>query len=109
MESYILTIVFGIILIIIGRLNMKGNISSLHSYHRKRVTEEDRIPFGRKVGIGTIIIGISLILFGTLLFCAELSNNNICEYFGNAILIIGFIVGIGFNFYAMFKYNKGIF
>lgn len=109
MESYIFTIIFGIICIIIGFLNTKGNISLLHSYHRKRVKEEDRIPFGKKVGIGTIIIGVSLIIFGTLMYIAELLNNNIYTYVGNTILIIGFIIGIGFNFYAMFKYNKGIF
>lgn len=109
MYSYIVTITLGIILIVIGILNMKGDISSLHAYHRKRVTEEDRIPFGRKVGIGTIIIGVSFVLFGILLIVAKLSNSNIFEYIGNAILTTGFIVGIGFNFYAMFKYNKGIF
>ena len=108
-ESYIVTIVLAIILIVIGILNMKGNISSLHSYHRKRVTEEDRIPFGRKVGVGTIIIGISLILFGTLMSAFELLTNTMYEHIANIILIIGLIVGIGFNFYAMFKYNKGIF
>lgn len=109
MESYIATIIFGIIFIVIGILNMKGNISSLHSYHRKRVKEEDKIPFGRKVGIGTIIIGVSLIIFGILMSSAELLANDIYEYVGNTILIIGFIFGLGFNFYAMFKYNKGIF
>lgn len=109
MESYIATIIFGIIFIVIGILNMKGNISSLHSYHRKRVKEEDRILFGRKVGVGTIIIGISLIIFGTLMYAAELLTNAMYEHIANIILIIGLIVGIGFNFYAMFKYNKGIF
>lgn len=109
MESYIATIIFGIIFIVIGILNMKGNISSLHSYHRKRVKEEDRIPFGRKVGIGTIIIGVSLIIFSVLLFVASSSANDIYEHIGNIVLIIGFIVGIGFSFYGMIKYNKGIF
>ena len=109
MESYIATIIFGIIFIVIGILNMKGNISSLHSYHRKRVKEEDRIPFGRKVGIGTIIIGVSLIIFGLLMSASELLANDIYEHIGNIVLIIGFIVGFGFNFYGMIKYNKGIF
>ena len=109
MESYIVTVALGIVCIVIGILNMKGNISSLHSYHRKRVKEEDTIPFGRKVGMGTIIIGLSLIIFGILLFFAEFLNNDIYAHFGNIILIIGLMVGMGLSFYAMFKYNKGIF
>lgn len=109
MESYIFTIIFGIICIIIGFLNTKGNISSLHSYHRKRVKEEDRIPFGRKVGIGTIVIGFSLIIFGTLMYTSESLGNDIYEHIGNIVLIIGFIVGLCFNLYGMIKYNKGIF
>ena len=48
----IITIVIGIVMILIGFSNRKGNISMLHSYHRKRVTEEDRLPFGKMVGNG---------------------------------------------------------
>ena len=64
MGEFIIQIIKGLIIIIIGILNMKGNISLLHSYHRKRVKKEDIIPFGKKVGIGNIIIGITIILAG---------------------------------------------
>ena len=64
MGEFIIQIIIGLIIIIIGILNMKGNISLLHSYHRKRVKKEDIIPFGKKVGIGSIIIGITIILAG---------------------------------------------
>ena len=50
--SLIVTIIVGIALIIIGVLNTKGNVSMLHSYHTKIVKEEDKIPFGRRVGCG---------------------------------------------------------
>ena len=91
----------GLLVIIIGILNMKGNISLLHSYHTKRVKEEDVLPFGRKVGLGAIIMGCTMIAAAI----AELFFENIT----NIILIAGFIPGIGLIVYAMFKYNKGIF
>ena len=87
-------VILGIIIIIIGIMNMKGNISTLHSYHRKRVKEEDRLPFARLVGLGTIIIGGCLI---------------VSSFLGETILIIGLIIGLIPIVYAMFKYNKGIF
>ena len=55
MGELLLPVALGAVIIGLGVQNMKGNISSLHRYHRKRVTEEDRIPFGRKVGLGSII------------------------------------------------------
>ena len=45
MGEFIIQIIIGIALIIVGIFNTKGNILLLHSYHRKRVKEEDRIPF----------------------------------------------------------------
>ena len=45
MFEFIIQIVIGTIFIAIGISNMKGNISLLHSYHRKRVKEEDIISF----------------------------------------------------------------
>ena len=102
MLEFIIQIIIGLVLIIIGIFNMKGNISLLHSYHRKRVKKEDIIPFGKKVGIGSIIIGITIILAGVFTI---LNYTNI----SNVILVIGLITGFIIIFYAMFKYNKGIF
>ena len=102
MGVFIIQIIIGLVLVIIGIFNMKGNISLLHSYHRKRVKKEDIIPFGKNVGIGSIIIGITIILAGLFTI---LNYTNI----GNIILVIGLVIGCILIFYAMFKYNKGIF
>ena len=102
MGEFIIEIIIGLVLIITGIFNMKGNISLLHSYHRKRVKKEDIIPFGKKVGIGSIIIGIAIIIAGVFTI---LNYTNI----SNAILVIGLVSGFIFIFYAMFKYNNGIF
>ena len=105
MRDFIIQILIGVILIIIGISNRKGNISLLHSYHRKRVKKEDELPFGKKIGLGTIIIGITIIVAGIL----ELLLNQSFQYLTNIILITGFIPGLVIIIYALFKYNKGIF
>ena len=99
----------GALISVLGAINMTGNISSLHWYHRQRVTEEDRKPFGRLVGLGTLIIGLSVILFGVVLFLFEKTQSMWLVWFGTAELIVGIAVGLVLSFYAMIKYNKGIF
>ena len=66
MEGYIISFLVGVVCVVLGVSNMRGNISSLHSYHRHRVSEEDRIPFGKKVGLGIIICGCAIMLFSIL-------------------------------------------
>ena len=51
MGELIIPLLIGGIVIFLGIENMKGNISTLHSYHRKRVREEDRIPYGKEVDL----------------------------------------------------------
>lgn len=109
MEAFITTGLLGVILIALGVMNMKGNISSLHWYHRQRVTEEDRKPFGRLVGLGTLIIGVAMILFGILFWIHEITTQVPYVIIGTVFLGIGIVVGLGLSFYAMIKYNKGIF
>lgn len=58
----ILLLVLGVFITGIGLVNMMGNISTIHSYNRKNVKEEDVPAYGKTVGLGTVIIGLSLIL-----------------------------------------------
>ena len=109
MESIFVPAILGIVLIVIGIMNMKGNISSLHWYHRQRVTEEDRKPFGKLVGLGTLIIGIAFVLSGILFWISEVTSTEIWLIIGCVITVVGIVVGLGLSFYAMIKYNKGIF
>ena len=109
MLGNIVTLLVGIVCIILGISNMRGNISSLHSYHRHRVSEEDRIPFGKQVGLGTIIIGIGIIVFSILSSITLYTENNTIILVGTAFLIVGIILGLVISFCAMIKYNKGIF
>ena len=109
MESSIVAFLVGIVCIVLGVSNMRGNISSLHSYHRHRVSEEDRIPFGKKIGLGTIIIGLGIIIFSGLSAAALYTENDTFVLIGTAIMIAGMVIGLAISFRAMIKYNKGIF
>lgn len=109
MESSIVTLLVGIVCIALGISNMRGNISTLHSYHRHRVSEEDRLPFGKKVGFGTMIIGIGISVFSGLSAITFYTENNIFIQVGSAIMILGIAIGLVISFRAMIQYNKGIF
>ena len=109
MTSFITTTALGLLICVFGIINMTGNISTLHSYHRKRVAEEDRKPFGKLVGLGTLIIGIAMIVFGVMMFAFEKTQLDFYATFGTVLLIVGIVLGTVISFYAMMKYNKGIF
>ncbi len=101
MENLIL-LILGIFISVIGIVNMMGNISTVHAYNRRKVTEEDAPKYGRAVGLGTLIIGLSLIS-GFVLVLAEL------DAAVPFVLIPAVAIGLAFILYAQFKYNKGIF
>ena len=109
MAGNIVAFLAGVVCIVLGISNMRGNISTLHFYHRHRVSEEDRIPFGKQVGLGTMIIGIGIIIFSVLFAVTLYTENNIFILIGTAVLIVGFVAGLIISFKAMIKYNKGIF
>ena len=108
MES-IVSVIVGVVFIAIGIANRKGNISMLHSYHTKRIKEEDKLPFGKIVGLGMMIIGGALGAFGGLTFLSTLLERTVYMVVGGIILAVGMVVGLALSFGAMIKYNKGIF
>ena len=100
--EHISILFFGALLCGLGFAHMMGNISSVHWYNRQRVSEENQKKFGKWIGGGTVTIGASFILSSLLLMIFE-----------NRLLLliagIGAIVGLIPIFYALIKYNKGIF
>ena len=102
MEKFITFILIGIILLVCGVLNIRGNISTIHSYNRRKVVKADIPKYGKCMGIGSLIIG------GSFVVCAIFElilKTDIIEYF----IILGIIIGVAIMLYAQFKYNKGIF
>ena len=73
------------------------------------MTEENRKPFGKLVGLGTLIIGLAMIVFGILFLIFEQTQLGALVIIGTVELIAGIIVGMIVSFYAMKKYNGGIF
>ena len=94
-------LILGIFISVIGIVNMTGNISTIHSYNRRKVKEEDVPKYGRAIGTGTLIIGVSLIAAFVTTFWSEDAMS--------FIVIPALVIGLGFILYAQFKYNKGIF
>ncbi len=92
----------GTIIAVLGIFNLRGNIGSIHWYNRRKVSKEDQLPYCRCVGLGTLLIGVAMIVAGVVqaLVSAEA---------GTVIILIGIIIGLVLILYAQFKYNKGIF
>lgn len=100
MDNLIL-LVLGLFISALGIINIKGNISTIHSYNRRKVKEEDVPKYGKAVGTGTLIIGVSLVLGYIALFWSEEAMA--------FIILPAVVVGLGFMLYGQFKYNGGIF
>lgn len=64
-------LILGVFISFLGIVNIMGNISTIHSYNRRRVKEEDVPKYGRAVGTGTLIIGVSLIAAFVTTFWSE--------------------------------------
>ena len=109
MMEFIGPFLIGALCIALGISNRRGNISSLHAYHRHRVSEEDRVPFGKQVGLGTILCGGGIVAFSIFSAIAMYTEQQFWLLIGCAALIAGLVIGLVISFRAMIKYNKGIF
>jgi hypothetical protein len=109
MSTFIVAIIIGVVCIVIGMFNINGHIGTLKRKHRKRVTAEDLPVFSKLIGIGTIIIGVALFLFGVFACVQFFTGKMLFDYVGKAVLIVGLAVGGIISIFAMIKYNKGIF
>lgn len=99
--DYLPLLILGIFLSTLGIVNIKGNISTIHSYNRRNVKEEDIPRYGRTVGTGTLVIGASLILSYLVAFW----NDAAIDY----VVLPAMAVGLTFILYGQIKYNHGIF
>lgn len=97
----LMLLICGLFISAIGTTNIKGNISTVHSYNRRKVKEDDVPKYGKVIGTGSLIIGISLIVAFIVSFWSELLME--------ILILVAVIVGGGFMLYGQFKYNKGLF
>ena len=87
MENIIM-LILGVFISVVGIVNIKGNISTIHSYNRRKVKEEDIPKYGKTVGTGTLIIGISLVLGFIVSFWSEIIIDYIILPAGMAIVVV---------------------
>ena len=92
----------GVIISALGIFNLRGNIGSIHWYNRRKVSKEDQLPYCRCMGLGTLIMGVSMVIAGIV-------QAILTPEVGAVIIVIGIIIGLVLILYAQFKYNKGIF
>lgn len=105
----IVEILVGIVCTVIAILNFKGNISMLHSYHMNNIKEEDKPIFAKRMGIGMLIVGISIFFSGILFVLGDIFENNTYFIIGNIIITIGLGIGLIVCLLTIKKFNKNIF
>lgn len=99
--NQLLLLILGIFLSVIGIVNISGNVSTIHAYNRRNVKEEDIPKYGKAVGTGTLIIGISL----AFAYFITLWNVAVTD----AVVLPAIAIGLAFILYGQIKYNHGIF
>ena len=103
-------IFFGLVFVVLGAFNMKGNIASIHWYNRRKVTKENQMAYCRLVGLGTVICGVGMLLASACqILLVLLIGEGPAMLLGGAVTVAGLAVGITLILIAQLKYNKGIF
>ena len=102
MVKWIAFLLLGVLLSILGITNIRGNISSIHWYNRRKVAACDVPKYGKCMGAGTLMFGGSLIVSALLeaVFQTAVWDN---------IVLLGCAAGLAVMLYGQFRYNKGIF
>lgn len=91
--EYIILLVLGMCIIILGIVNIKGNISSIHWYNRRKITQETSKQYGKAMGIGSVIIGLSMSITAILQIIFKIET---LWY----ITVAGIIIGLIFMLYG---------
>ena len=64
MLKMISLLIIGILLATVGIINIRGNISTIRYFHRRRVSESDIPKYGKCIGAGCLIAGVCVIIAG---------------------------------------------
>ena len=91
-----------LVFVLLGIFNMCGNIGSIHWYNRRKVTKENQKAYCLVMGLGTLIIGVTLIAATIVQVLVGVEQ-------GAFVILGGVVIGFALMLYAQFKYNKGLF
>ena len=86
---------------VLGIAIYKGKTDLIHDYHQTKVT--DKPAYGKAFGKAMLLIATVMLLSGIIGLFEKLLILAV------AILIIGFVLGIGCIVAVQKKYNKGVF
>lgn len=103
MEEFVVTIIAGVILLVLGWQIWKNEkITLIHSYHYKNVRGENKKAYTTEIGMAAIIIAIGIILTGIVDYTTQ-------SVYGWYVFLFSFAVGVILIIHAQIKYNGGIF
>lgn len=102
LREHLTLIALGVMLIILGAFNLKGNIATVHWYNRRKVTKENQLPYCRLMGWGTLIIGAAMVISAVVQALVSIEA-------GSWVILAGIVIGLALILTAQFKYNKGLF
>ena len=86
---------------VLGIAIYKGKTDLIHDYHQTKVT--DKSAYGKAFGKAMLLIATVMLLSGVIGLFEKLLILAV------AILIIGFVLGMGCIVAVQKKYNKGVF
>ena len=86
---------------VLGIAIYKGKTDLIHDYHQTKVT--DKSAYGKAFGKAMLLIATVMLLSGIIGLFEKLLILSV------AILIIGFVLGMGCIVAVQKKYNKGVF
>ena len=86
---------------VLGIAIYKGKTDLIHDYHQTKVT--DKSAYGKAFGKAMLLIATVMLLSGIIGLFEKLLILAV------AILIIGFVLGIGYIVAIQKKHNKGVF
>ena len=102
--SAVVSTVVGIVLLIVGFLIRKGNVSILHSYHYKNVTDID--AYSKEMGSAVMFMSIRACINGFMTLFAHIK---IVSVISAVLLFTGMIICVIHIFKVQTKYNGSLF
>ena len=102
--SAVVSTVVGIVLLIVGFLIRKGNVSILHSYHYKNVTDID--AYSKEMGSAVMFMSIPACINGFMTLFAHIK---IVSVISAVLLFAGMIICVIHIFKVQTKHNGSLF
>ncbi len=102
--SAVISTVVGIVLLIVGLLIRKGNVSILHSYHYKNVTDID--AYSKEMGSAVALMSVPVCING---FMALFAHIKIVSVISSVFLFAGLIICVIHIFKVQTKHNGSLF